>query len=232
MSKIKVGISTGDVNGIGLETIIKTFKDNRMIDFCTPIVFGSSHVSSIHRKAIGMQDFNFNTIRDIKDISLKKANLLNICNDNIDIHFGKATTKSGEISFNSLKKASDALKKKEVDVLVTAPINKSSIQKKVPGFIGHTEFLEGNFEGDSLMIMVSETMKVAFVTGHVPLSKVKEFITSKNIIIKAKKLNTSLIEDFGIRMPKIAILGLNPHAEKMDCLAMKSLQKLYLLLRS
>jgi len=212
MSKIKVGISIGDLNGIGLEIIIKTFKDIRMMDFCTPIVFGSSKVASIHRKAILMQDFNFNLINNIKDANPKRVNLLNILNEDIEINFGKATTKSGELSFNSLKKSSDALKNKEIDVLVTAPINKASIQDKITNFIGHTEFLQGNFEGESLMIMASEKMKIALVTGHIPLTEVKKAITTKNIILKTKKLNTSLIEDFGVRMPKIAILGLNPHA--------------------
>ena len=212
MNKIKVGISIGDLNGIWLETIIKTFKDSRMMDFCTPIVFGSTKVASIHRKAIEMQDFNFNIINTIKDANPKKANLLNIWNEDIEINFGTATTKSGELSFDSLKRASEALKNNDIDVLVTAPINKASIQEKVTNFIGHTEFLQGNFEGESLMIMVSERMKVAFVTGHVPLTEVKKSITIENIILKTKKLNTSLIKDFGIRLPKIAVLGLNPHA--------------------
>ena len=212
MSKIKVGISIGDLNGIGLEIIIKTFKDSRMMDFCTPIIFGSSKVASIHRKAIAMQDFSFNIINNIKDANPKKANLLSIWNNDIEINFGEATTKSGELSFDSLKKAADALKNKEIDVIVTAPINKASIQQKLTSFIGHTEFLQGNFEGESLMIMVSERMKIAFVTGHVPLVEVKKSITAENIIFKTKKLNTTLVEDFGIRMPKIAVLGLNPHA--------------------
>ena len=212
MNKIKVGISIGDLNGIGLETIIKTFKDSRMMDFCTPIVFGSTKVASIHRKAIEMQDFNFNIINTIKDANPKRANLLNLWNEDIEINFGTATTKSGELSFDSLKRASEALKNNDIDVLVTAPINKASIQEKVTNFIGHTEFLQGNFEGESLMIMVSERMKIAFVTGHVPLTEVKKAITIENIILKTKKLNTSLIQDFGIRLPKIAVLGLNPHA--------------------
>ena len=212
MSKIKAGISIGDLNGIGLETIIKTFKDSRMMDFCTPIVFGSTKVASTHRKAIKMQDFSFNIINNVKDANPKRANLLNIWNNDIEITFGEATTKSGDLSFDSLKRSSDALKNKEIDVLVTAPINKASIQEKITSFIGHTEFLQGNFEGESLMIMVSERMKVAFVTGHVPLTEVKKSITSENIILKTKKLNTALIQDFGIRMPKIAVLGLNPHA--------------------
>jgi 4-hydroxythreonine-4-phosphate dehydrogenase len=212
MSKINLGISIGDLNGIGLETIIKTFKDSRMMDFCTPIVFGSAKVASVHRKAIEMQDFSFNIINNIKDANPKRANLLNIWEDNIEITFGEATPKSGELSFDSLKKASVALKNNEIDALVTAPINKASIQEKITNFIGHTEFLQGNFEGECLMIMASERMKIAFVTGHVPLTEVKKSITTENIIVKTKKLNASLIQDFGIRMPKIAVLGLNPHA--------------------
>ena len=212
MAKIKVGISIGDLNGIGLETIIKTFKDSRMMDFCTPIVFGSTKVASVHRKAIEMQDFNFNVIKSIKDVNPKRANMLNLWKDDIEIKFGEATTKSGELAFDSIKKAADSLKNKDIDVLVTAPINKASIQEKVSSFIGHTEFLQGNFEGEALMIMASEVMKIAFVTGHVPLSEIKKSITLENIIKKTKQLNTSLIQDFGVRKPKIAILGLNPHA--------------------
>jgi len=212
MSKIKVGISIGDLNGIGLETIIKTFNDNRMMDLCTPIIFGSTKVVAIHRKALEMQDFNFNIINKTEDAHPKKANLLNIWKDEVEINFGKSTTRSGELSFDSLKQATQALKDKKIDVLVTAPINKASIQEKVSGFIGHTEFLQGNFEGESLMIMLSEVMKIAFVTGHVPLTEVKKAITTENIYAKTIKLNTSLIQDFGIRKPKIAVLGLNPHA--------------------
>ncbi len=212
MSKIKVGISIGDLNGIGLEVIIKTFKDNRMMDFCTPIVFGDPKVASVHRKAIKMIDFNFNIINSIKDANPKRVNLLKIFSEDIQVTLGEATTKSGELSFESLKSAANALKSKEIDVLVTAPINKASIQEKVTGFIGHTEFLQGNFNGESLMIMASESMKIAFVTGHVPLTEVKKLITTENIISKTKSLNTALIQDFGVRMPKIAILGLNPHA--------------------
>jgi len=212
MSKIKVGISVGDLNGIGLETIIKTFKDSRMMDFCTPIIFGSTKVVAIHKKALEIKDFNFNIINKTEDSHPRKANLLNIWKDEVEINFGKSTTRSGELSFDSLKQATQALKDKKIDVLVTAPINKSSIQEKVSGFIGHTEFLQGNFEGESLMIMLSEVMKIAFVTGHVPLIDVKKAITTENIYSKSIQLNTSLIQDFGIRKPKIAILGLNPHA--------------------
>ena len=232
MSKIKIGVSIGDLNGIGLETIIKTFKDNRMMDFCTPIIFGSTKVATIHRKAIKMPDFSFNIINNIKDINPKKANLLNIWKDDIEIKFGEATAKSGELSFDSLKRASEALKNNEIDALVTAPINKSSIQKKISSFIGHTEFLQGNFKGESLMIMASEIMKVAFVTGHIPLTKVKKSITIENIIEKTKQLNATLIQDFGIRTPKISVLGLNPHAGESGLLGKKKMNVLPLRLKS
>ena len=212
MSKIKVGISIGDLNGIGLEIIIKTFKDSRMMDFCTPIIFGSTKAAAIHRKAIEMQDFNFNIINNINDAHSKRANLLNIWKDDIEIIFGEATTKSGELAFESIKKACDALKNNEIDVLVTAPINKASIKEKVSNFIGHTEFLQGNFEGESLMIMSSDIMKIAFVTGHIALEHVKTAITLEKIIKKTQQLNNSLITDFGVRKPKIAVIGLNPHA--------------------
>ena len=213
MSKIKVGISIGDLNGIGLEIIIKTFKDSRMMDFCTPIIFGSTKVAAIHRKALEMQDFNFNIINKTEDAHPKKVNLLNIWKDEVEINFGKATTRSGELAFDSLKQATQALKDKKIDVLVTAPINKASIQEKVSGFIGHTEFLQGNFDGESLMIMLSEVMKIAFVTGHVPLTECKKSnYDRKYLQLKPVQLNTSLIQDFGIRKPKIAVLGLNPHA--------------------
>jgi 4-hydroxythreonine-4-phosphate dehydrogenase len=210
--KIKVGISIGDLNGIGMEVILKTFKDARMMDFCTPIVFGSNKIASIHRKAVELQDFHFHTINNISEIKENKCNLLNCWQEDIEINFGTITATSGKYAFQSLKLACNALKQKEIDVLVTAPINKASIQKKISGFVGHTEFLEERFEGKSLMIMISEVMKIAFVTGHIPLEQVKTIITRNKIISKTEQFNQSLIADFGIRKPKIAVLGLNPHA--------------------
>ena len=164
MNKINVGITTGDLNGVGLETIIKTFSDNRMMEFCTPIIFGSPKVASAYRRAIEIHDFSFNIITNINEANPKRANLLNLCKDDIKITFGKSTPTSGKYSLNSLTYATNALKKKQLDVLVTGPINKASIQENVPGFIGHTEFLEGNFNGDALMIMISNTMKISIQT--------------------------------------------------------------------
>ena len=140
--KIKVGISIGDLNGIGMEVILKTFKDSRMMEFCTPVIFGSTKIASYHRKLLNFENFSFNIINSIKDATTKKANLINLWEDNIKIDLGKASTNSGEFSFKSINAACKALKDKEIDVLVTAPINKSSIQEKVQDFVGHTEFLQ------------------------------------------------------------------------------------------
>ena len=212
MKKIRLGITIGDSNGIGLETIIKTFSDNRMIDFCTPIVFGSSKIAQIHRRAISKQDFTFNIINSIDEINPKKPNLINIDNKEIDVNFGKASIESASLSYLSIEKATDAFKNNQIDIIVTAPINKISIQKKVNTFIGHTEFFEEKFNSKAVMIMTSDIMKIAFVTSHIPLSKIGKYITEENIILKAKKFNHALIQDFGIRKPKIAVLSLNPHA--------------------
>jgi len=212
MAKIKVGISVGDLNGIGMEVIIKTFLDSRMMDLCTPIVFGGVKTASYHRKALEIKDFSFNIINKIKDINIKRANLLNCWNEEVEIKFGEPSEIAGEYAFKSLEKATDALKNEEVDVLVTAPINKANIQKNQSAFIGHTEYLGQQFDGDPLMIMLSDAMRIAFVTGHIPLSEVAISLSENKILSKIEQLSKTLIQDFGISKPKIAVIGLNPHA--------------------
>ena len=209
--KIKAGISIGDLNGVGIEIIIKTFQDHRMMDFCTPIIFGSSKVITHHKKILE-EECHLNTIKNIAEAAPKKINLINLWDEDLDLNIGKASTDLAKYSFNSLKKAAEALNNNDIDLLITAPINKNMIQKEIKDFIGHTEFLETSFEGEALMVMVSEFMKVAFITGHVPLSQVKESITTKKIISKTIILNESLKKDFGYIKPKIAVLGINPHA--------------------
>ena len=221
MKKIRLGISIGDPNGIGLETIIKTFNDNRMIDFCTPVIFGSAKIAQLHRKAISLQDFAFNIINKFDEINQKKPNLININNKDIDVDFGKSSSEAASISYQSIQKATEALKNNQIDVLVTAPINKNAIQQKIKNFIGHTEFFEEKFNSKATMIMVSDIMKIAFVTSHIPLSKVTNYITEENIIFNATQLNTALIKDFGVRKPKIAVLGLNPHAGENGLLGLE-----------
>lgn len=212
MKKIKVGISVGDLNGIGMEIIIKTFFSNRMMDFCTPVIFGGVKTASYHRKSLEIKDFSFNIIKKIKDINTKRANLLECWQEEVEVKLGEPTIISGKYALKSLTKATDAIKNKLVDVLVTAPINKSNIKVNEPSFIGHTEFLGDKFNGDPIMIMISDEMRIAFVTGHVPLSDVPNIITKDKLVNKIKQLSSVLIQDFGISKPKIAIIGLNPHA--------------------
>lgn len=212
-SKIKVGISQGDINGISYEVIIKTLLDNRIMENCIPIVYGSPKVAAYHRKALNITNFSFNAINKAEDANPKRANLINVLDDNIRVELGKATQMSGEAAFISLEKATDDLKNKHIDVLITGPINKKNIQSKDFNFAGHTEYLRTRFETDEvLMLLVSDFMKVGVVAGHVPIAEVPAMITEENILKKLTIFNESLIKDFGIRKPKIAVLGLNPHA--------------------
>ena len=208
--KIKVGISVGDINGIGLEIVLKTFEDQRMLDFCTPIIFGSTKVLSYHKKALNLNT-QVHGVDNIKNIINNKLNLLNIWREMVDIELGKPTEISGKYAFKSLQSATNALKNKEIDVLVTAPINKNNIQSEDFQFEGHTEYLESNLEGESLMILMTDELRIGLITGHIPISKVADTITPDLIKKKVGIMYDSLVMDFNISKPKIAILGLNPH---------------------
>lgn len=210
--KIRVGVSVGDLNGIGMEVIIKTFEDKRMMDFCTPVIFSSAKTSSYHRKVLEIKNFSFNIINDFNKVNDKQANLINCWEEDVEINLGELNSETGKYAYISLEKAKDALKNNNIDVLVTAPINKSAIQKNQKDFIGHTEYLEQNFKGNSLMMMISENMKIAFVTSHVPLAEVSGLLNEEKIVEILSSLNDTLIQDFGINKPKIAVIGLNPHA--------------------
>ncbi len=210
--KIRVGVSVGDLNGIGMEVILKTFLDKRMMEICTPIVFGSARTSAYHRKLCEIQNFSFNIIDDIKDVNQKRANLINCWDEDVKVVIGEETEGMGKYALLSFKKSIEALKNNYIDVLVTAPINKFTARKFEKDFIGHTEFLEKNFDGNSLMIMVSDQIKIACVTSHIPLSKVSEQLSVEKIKNCIKSMNNTLMQDFAITRPKIAILGINPHA--------------------
>ncbi|MBI2270326.1 MAG: 4-hydroxythreonine-4-phosphate dehydrogenase PdxA [Bacteroidetes bacterium] len=213
--KIRVGISQGDINGIGLEVIIKTFVDPAMEELCIPILFSSQKTASYHRKAMGVEDFSFNIIRDIDQANPKKPNLLNLYEEEVNFELGKSTPSGGKYAFKSLETACNALATNKIDVLVTAPINKHNIQSEEFQFKGHTEYLDQKFAGgkdEALMLMVSDTLKVGLVTGHIPVEKVAGSVSVEKIIKRIKTLNRTLIEDFGVRKPRIAVLGLNPHA--------------------
>lgn len=212
-SRIRVGITHGDINGIGYEIIIKTLMDQRIMDDCIPIVYGSPKVAAYHRKALNISNFSFNHINHPSEANAKRANIIDCLDDNARVELGKSTEHAGEGSFLALKRALADFKQGLFDVLITAPINKHNIQSDKFGFKGHTEFLAKEFEAaDVVMLMVSELLKVAVVTGHIPLKEVPAAITSDKILSKLRILNRTLIEDFAITGPKIAVLGLNPHA--------------------
>jgi 4-hydroxythreonine-4-phosphate dehydrogenase len=210
---ILAGISHGDINGIGYEVIIKALSDPTITEICTPIVYGSPKVAAYHRKALNVSNFSFNNIRVAEEAHARKANMINCLDDNIRVELGKSTPQGGEAALISLEKAVDDLKNGKIDVLITAPIDKQNVQSENFHFKGHTDYLK-SVAGSSevLMFMISESMRIGIVTDHVPLSKVSGLITIETLLQKIRLMNQSLILDFGIRKPRIAVLGLNPHA--------------------
>ena len=212
-TKIRVGITHGDINGIGYEVIIKTLLDDRIFELCTPIIYGSPKVAAYHRKALNIESFSLNNIKEAHEAHPNRTNIINCVDENVKVELGKSTRTAGESAFKSLEAAIADLQKGLIDVLITAPINKKNIQSKNFKFPGHTEYLESKLNsGKSLMLLISDKLRVGVVAGHVPISKVPEMITKENIISKLNILNTSLQMDFGIRKPRIAVLSLNPHA--------------------
>jgi 4-hydroxythreonine-4-phosphate dehydrogenase len=211
--KIKVGISIGDVNGIGLEVIIKSLAEPQILDYCTPIVYGHTKVASYHRKALGLGDFAFNVITSPDAANPKKVNMINCWEEDLKIDLGVANEIGGKYALLSLEKATDDLVSGAIDALVTAPINKHNIQSETFKFPGHTEYLqERSGSNDVLMFLLSEDIRVGVVTGHIPLNDVAQSITKEKIVKKLVLMNESLKKDFWIEKPKIAVLGLNPHA--------------------
>ncbi|WP_027879372.1 4-hydroxythreonine-4-phosphate dehydrogenase PdxA [Mesoflavibacter zeaxanthinifaciens] len=207
---IKVGISIGDLNGIGSEIVLKIFEDARMLDFCTPVIFASIKTMSFVKKHYKI-DINLNGINHINQAVIGKVNVLNCWKENVNISFGKEDKTIGEYAIKSLQKATKALKSDEIDVLVTAPINKSSIQSDTFKFPGHTDYLNQELEGNSLMFMVNGGLRVGLLTDHVPVKDVSKHITTKLIEDKINTVHDSLVKDFKINKPKIAVLGINPH---------------------
>lgn len=211
--KIKIGISIGDVNGIGMEVIIKTLMDNRILDYCTPIVYGHTKVASYHRKTMDITEFNFNVINSAAQAQNKRANLINCWEEDVKIELGMTTETGGKYAFISLEKALDDLIAGNTDALVTAPINKHNIQSENFQFAGHTEYIQSKTNSaDSLMFLVSEDIRIGVVTGHIPVQEIPEKISVEKIVSKLTLMSESLKKDFWIQKPKIAVLGLNPHA--------------------
>ncbi|WP_417872321.1 4-hydroxythreonine-4-phosphate dehydrogenase PdxA [Xanthomarina gelatinilytica] len=207
---IIVGISIGDLNGIGGEIVLKTFEDPRMLEFCTPVIFASVKTISFLNKHFNL-GLNFNGVNNYNQIIHGKLNVYNVWNDKFNIEFGKEDPKMGAYAIKSLQAATQALKGNHVDVLVTAPINKHNIQSDAFNFPGHTDYLAKELEGNSLMFMVSDTLRVGLLTDHVPVKDISSHITKQLIKDKLDIIYQSLEKDFKIRKPKVAVLGINPH---------------------
>jgi 4-hydroxythreonine-4-phosphate dehydrogenase len=211
--KIIVGISQGDINGIGLEVIIKSFLDPQMLEICTPVLFSSNKTISFHRKALNIEEFGIHQIRNFSEINHKRVNLVSVYEEEAPIELGRQTPEGGKYALKSLQAATMALAEGKINILVTAPINKENIQSTEFQFPGHTEYLEEKFgNGNSLMFLLSDSLRVAVVTGHIPVAQVAQSLSVEKILSKITILHQSLIRDFSIRAPKIAVLGLNPHA--------------------
>lgn len=208
--KLKVGISVGDLNGIGGEIIIKTFEDNRMLEFCTPVIFASVKLFSFLKKNLRSQ-IHFHGINNPRQAIQGKINVVNVWKESVEVQFGIESEIAGEYSIRSLKAATKALKEDEIDVLVTAPINKHNIQSDSFNFPGHTDYLAKELEGESLMFMITDALKIGLFTDHVPLKDIAAHISPDLIEKKINLIYNSLLQDFGIRKPKIAVLGINPH---------------------
>ncbi|MDR3704820.1 MAG: 4-hydroxythreonine-4-phosphate dehydrogenase PdxA [Paludibacteraceae bacterium] len=212
--RIKIGITQGDINGIGYEVIIKSLSDNQILEQCTPIIYGSPKAAAYHRKLMDIQSFNLNVISNISEAHSKKVNIINCSDDEIKVEIAKSSPEAGVAALAALEMATDDLNKGLIDALVTAPINRKSMSSDKSMFLGHTEFLEEllHKKGEALMMMLNDSLKIALLTGHTSLSSVSGLITKELIVKKVKTLNNILIQDFGVHKPRIAVLSLNPHA--------------------
>lgn len=211
--KLVVGITQGDGNGIGYEVIIKALADERMLELCTPVIYGSSKIFGFYKKQIhNIDQINTNVINSAKDVHQKRVNIVNCLPENVFVEPGQSTPESAKAAMTSLERAVQDIKEGYIDVLVTAPFNKRAMAGEGFGYTGHTEYLEKEFGVNEVaMIMVCDQLKVGVVTGHIALKDVVKNITKEKIIGKLKLMKASLERDFGIDSPKIAVLGLNPH---------------------
>lgn len=208
-----IGISIGDINGISAEVTMKALMDARVQKTITPVIYAHGKALTFYRKLLNLEDFNFMQIRNAAEVHHKKINVINVLEECPEINPGVETAEAGKLALGALEAATQDLKSQQIDALVTAPLNKNNINSPNLKFIGHTEYLAHAFESPKhMMFMVNEEMRVGLVTGHIPLREVAENITGAKIKEKLEIMIRSLESDFGIRKPKIAILGLNPHA--------------------
>ena len=214
--KIKVGITHGDINGIGYEVIMKALADETFTDLCTPVIFGSSRVAAHWRKACGIEDFRYNVISSPRDICDGEVNLLNITDEEIKLDPGVPTAQSGAAALLSLQKAAEAFRNRDIDVIVTAPINKEAMKMAGFSFPGHIEFFENElgdgYKATMILMCDQPAVRVALLTTHLPIGQVAQHVTTEGVVEKLRSLHNTLRKDFAIERPKIAVLSLNPHA--------------------
>lgn len=225
MEKPIIGITTGDLNGIGLEIIIKTFSDARMLDYCTPVIFASNKAVNYYRRIAVDCPFNFTSIKSFQQVNPKQVNVFNCWEEEVSIHPGMLTDIGGKYAIRSLTVATQCLKDGDIHALVTAPIHKSNTQIADFNYTGHTPFLKEKFEAkDVLMLLFDQDFRVALVTEHIPVAEVARHITAARLNTKLHLLEESLIKDFGIDKPKIAVLGLNPHCGDQGLIGKEDLE--------
>ena len=212
-NNIKVGITHGDYNGIGYEVILKMLDDERIPELCTPVIYGSAKIAALYRKQLGLQGPAPVQIKQADDANPGQYYIINVIGEDAKVETGHPSAEAGQAAFAALERAVADLREGKIDVLLTAPINKATIQSELFTFPGHTEYLETSVgDGEkALMILFNDRLRVALATIHVPLAKVAEAVTKENLIDKIVRFNASLIKDFGIVKPRIAVLGLNPH---------------------
>jgi 4-hydroxythreonine-4-phosphate dehydrogenase len=212
-NKIRVGITHGDFNGIGYEIIMKTMLEPRMLEILTPVIYGSSKIASYYRKTLDMSDVNFNLIKKAEYANPKRVNIINCYENEVKIEVGKHSAIAGELAYYAMEKAVEDLNRHKIDVVVTAPVSKYSIQSDKFNFSGQTEYFTSKYNvKEYLMLMIGTSLRIGTVTGHIPFREVHKFITTDLILEKIRVMNKTLQMDFGISRPKIAVLGLNPHA--------------------
>ena len=209
---IILGISIGDMNGIGSEVILKTFEDTRMLEFCTPVIFANAKLLTFIRKITENPSISLHGIDDLSQIVPGKINVLNVWKEGVNIELGKEDENVGKYAVKSFVAATEALKNGAIDILVTAPINKHNIQSEDFSFPGHTDYLNQELEGQALMLMVHDTLRIGLLTDHIAIDQVSKVLTPELITQKIQTVNQTLIQDFNVIRPRIAILGLNPHS--------------------
>lgn len=213
INKPVIGITIGDINSIGAEIIIKTFMDARMMEFCTPVIFASNKTINFYRKLMNENNFNYQSIKDFTRLNHKQVNVYNCWEEEVQITPGVLNETGGKYAARALEVAIKCMQEGAINGLVTAPIHKNNIQSATFNYTGHTPYLRDAFNAkDVLMFMTADNMRVGLLTEHVPLADVAKYVTKENILGKLQLMKDSLVKDFGIDQPRIAVLGLNPHA--------------------